>query len=143
MKVVINKCFGGFGLSPKAIKRYLELKGKECFFYKQVKYKHAGGIDRYEKVELPDNRILSFTTVTKDMGSVVEGTEELYADDTYFYYGDLERTDPLLVQVVEELGSDANGWAAALTIVDIPDDISWEIDDYDGIETIHESHRSW
>ena len=32
-EVVINSCYGGFGLSPKAIKRYLELKGKECFFY--------------------------------------------------------------------------------------------------------------
>ena len=26
---------------------------------------------------------------------------------------------------------------------EIPDDVEWEIDDYDGIETIHEVHRSW
>jgi len=26
MEIVINTCFGGFGLSTKAIKRYLELK---------------------------------------------------------------------------------------------------------------------
>lgn len=35
MKIVVNKCYGGFGLSPIAIKEYLKLKGKECFFYKE------------------------------------------------------------------------------------------------------------
>ena len=33
MKIVINKCFGGFGLSLKAMKLYLERKGKEMFVY--------------------------------------------------------------------------------------------------------------
>jgi len=28
-------------------------------------------------------------------------------------------------------------------VVDIPDDIEYEIDDYDGIESVHEAHRSW
>ena len=28
-------------------------------------------------------------------------------------------------------------------IIEIPDDIEWEIDNYDGIESIHEKHRSW
>jgi len=32
-KIVINTCFGGFSLSPKAIKRISELKGKECYFF--------------------------------------------------------------------------------------------------------------
>lgn len=35
MKLVVNKCHGGFGLSPIAIAEYLKLKGKECFFYKK------------------------------------------------------------------------------------------------------------
>lgn len=34
MKVVINKCFGGFGLSPLGKKRLAELQGRKCFFYK-------------------------------------------------------------------------------------------------------------
>ena len=29
-KVVINDCYGGFGLSEEANKRYAELSGKEC-----------------------------------------------------------------------------------------------------------------
>lgn len=142
MKIVINKCYGGFGLSPKAIKRYLELQGKECFFYKQVKYRHEGDVDTFEMITDPGTTF-SFTTVTKDLGKIVTDAEQLYADDIYFYHGDLERTAPILVQVVEELGADANGWAASLHVADIPDGISWYISDYDGIETIHEKHRSW
>ena len=31
MKVVINACYGGFGLSHKAIMRYAELKGFKLY----------------------------------------------------------------------------------------------------------------
>ena len=30
-----------------------------------------------------------------------------------------------------------------MKVVEIPDDISWEISDYDGWETVEEIHRSW
>lgn len=33
MKLVINKCYGGFSLSPKAVKRMAELQGRECYFF--------------------------------------------------------------------------------------------------------------
>ena len=49
MKLVINSCYGGFHLSPKALKRYLELKGKNAYFYKQTKYKYKDGIDEFLK----------------------------------------------------------------------------------------------
>lgn len=32
MKLVINSSYGGFYLSPKALKGYLELKGKNAYF---------------------------------------------------------------------------------------------------------------
>jgi len=63
-----------------------------------------------------------------------------------FYPGLYEtaRNDPILVQAVEELGTEkASGKYASLKIVEIPDDIEYEIDDYDGRESIHETHRSW
>jgi len=56
---------------------------------------------------------------------------------------DIPRDDSLLIQVVEELGVDANGGCASLKIVEIPDDIDWEIDEYDGNESIDEKHRTW
>jgi hypothetical protein len=58
-------------------------------------------------------------------------------------YGDEYRADPRFVKVVEELGDDACGEYAKLVVVEIPDDIEWEIDEYDGYETIREAHRSW
>lgn len=53
------------------------------------------------------------------------------------------RADPLLVQAVEELGVEADGQHARLKVVEIPDGVDYEIDDYDGVETIHEKHRVW
>jgi hypothetical protein len=44
---------------------------------------------------------------------------------------------------VETLGSAANGWAAELKVVEIPDGIEWYVDDYDGLEVVNEKHRSW
>ena len=37
----------------------------------------------------------------------------------------------------------ASGELSKLSIVEVPDDIQWEIDDYDGMESVHELHRSW
>lgn len=53
------------------------------------------------------------------------------------------RSDPILVQTVEELGEKANGSCAKLKVIEIPDDIEWEIDEYDGMESVRECHRSW
>lgn len=87
MKVVINDCYGGFGLSNKA----LNMLGLES--------------------------------------------------DSIF---DCDRANPKLVEVVEKLGEEANGFCASLRVIEIPDDVKeWYISDYDGVETIHEKHRYW
>jgi hypothetical protein len=45
------------------------------------------------------------------------------------------------VQLVEELTE--KNLQGALKVVSIPDDVEWVMDDYDGIESIHEKHRVW
>lgn len=60
-----------------------------------------------------------------------------------FYDRDIPRDDAALIQVVEELGDAANGFAADLKIVDIPDDVDWYIEEYDGNEWVAERHRTW
>jgi hypothetical protein len=60
-----------------------------------------------------------------------------------FYEYDLDRTDPDLVAVVQELGKEAEGSCAELKIVEIPDDVEWQIEEYDGSEWVAEKHRTW
>lgn len=89
MKIVINKCYGGYSLSEAAYKK-LGLKW-----------------------------------------------------DGYGYAFDDDRANPDLVKVVEDLGTDASGTFARLGVVEIPDGVEWEIDEYDGVELVAEKHRSW
>lgn len=75
--------------------------------------------------------------------SLSEKAMELYkqlsGNDCYEIY----RDDPNLVEVVEILGSEADGTHAQLKIVDIPDGINYTIEEYDGIEHVAEVHRTW
>jgi hypothetical protein len=49
-----------------------------------------------------------------------------------------------LIAVIEEMGvAEASGKYAEITIVEVPDDVKWHIDEYDGIEHVAEDHRTW
>ena len=56
-------------------------------------------------------------------------------DDTYLPW-EFPRHDPLLVQVVEELGDKANTWASKLRIEEVSG--PYRIEEYDGLETVYE-----
>lgn len=59
-------------------------------------------------------------------------------------YWEIARDDSDLVAIVEELGSrTASGRYSSLKVVEIPDDVNWIVMDYDGLEWIAESHRTW
>lgn len=60
---------------------------------------------------------------------IVEGHE-------HWYNRDVPRDDPILVQVVEEMGSAANGAHASLAIREIEAGQRWRIDEYDGSESV-------
>lgn len=90
MKLVINRCFGGFGLSDAAV---AALKEKGC------------GHERHT--------------------------------------GDDERLCPALVATVEELGEAASDAMSRLEVVEVPDGITYRIDDYDGMERVIESGHEW
>ena len=52
------------------------------------------------------------------------------------------RTHPTLIKMIEE-GYNIDGGAADLKVVTIPDDIDWDIEEYDGVEWVAEAHRIW
>ena len=57
---------------------------------------------------------------------------------------DAWRADPRLIAAIEKLGvNKASGDMAQIAIRDIPDGTDWEINDYDGMESIHEAHSIW
>ena len=93
-KIVINACFGGFGLSEEAIAMYRERKG------------------------------------------IAANERPTYADE-------IARDDYDLVYIVETLGEKANTSYSMLKVVEIPADVEWQIEEYDGSEHIAESHRTW
>jgi len=127
MKLVINKCYGGFKLSIKGLKRLAELKG-----YNPCIYMNYRNEKKFKKV-FGDSESFDKYVVIRDLGIEVSNID----DDLMSAY-DLDRTDPDLIRVVEELGKEANGMYSDLRIVEIPDDIDWEIYEYDGIESIRD-----
>jgi len=114
VKIVINDCYGGFGLSEVAMRRYCELMGIELVVETDPDYTEFQNF--YVGSKHPDNLINE-----REFG----------------------RADPLLVQVVEELGEQCNTRTSELKIVEIPDDVEWEVAEYDGIEWVAEKHRTW
>lgn len=114
MKVVINKRYGGFGLSKKAVEHYLKFKFPEGVLEYVMPSEKEDSISNYFKL-----------------------------DGEYFSEHGVDRTDPILINIIESLGDEANSWCSQLKVVEIPDDVEWEIEEYDGQEWIAEKHRTW
>jgi|AntAceMinimDraft_6_1070360.scaffolds.fasta_scaffold06520_5 hypothetical protein len=55
----------------------------------------------------------------------------------------IARDDPILVQIVKNMGEGADGIYSSLKIVEIPSDVEWVIGEYDGLEWVAEKHRTW
>jgi len=144
MKLVINRCHGGFGLSLAAIRRLAELKGHSVYFYKanydNVDYT-AKRKDRQKPTyhQTDNDSGLCVHPILEDLGPICT-EDEIYAAT---FFNDFERNDPHVVQVVEELGEAANGQFAELGIVEVPDDLDYVIEEYDGSEWVAEVHRTW
>ena len=107
-KIVINKCYGGFGLSQEALTEVQKLNDK----------------------------------------LVVEQNSEVFPEDSLWLSEDFDdyphyRANLQLIEVVEKLGVRADGEYSELKIVEIPDDVEYTIENYDGHEWVAEVHRTW
>lgn len=132
MEIVINRCYGGFGLSEAAILRYAEKKGLKLYS------EEKRGVRKYFTVPPEQYHEMSKKWYSED-GDYHRINEKGW----YFSYRDISRDDPLLVEVIKELGESANARFAELEIIEIPDDVSWEISEYAGMECVAEKHRTW
>jgi hypothetical protein len=113
-KIVINSCYGGFSLSVEGMKRYAEIKGLPLYIE-------------------GDDFCPTFWTIPAE-----ERTDEGRWQSYKYTISsrDFDRTDPILVQVVEELGSKADGSCAELTIETLEKGTLYRINEYDGYESI-------
>lgn len=144
-KIVINKCYGGFGISPLAYKRIAEILGKEIYFIDPITESQITRKQAEEKlfflaysVPNPYERGIS----TPDADGLYKTANKISAELIIPDFDD-DRSNPVLIQVVEELKDKANTRFSKLKIVEIPDDIEFEISYYDGMETVEETHRKW
>ena len=112
-KIVINRIHGGFSLSRAAFLRLKEV-GNESV------------------ADEPD-----YGEPWRD-GKIRENRFNIH-----HFARTIARDDPDLIAVVEELGEQANGEYAELEVVEIPDDVEWQLEEYDGLEWIAEKHRTW
>ena len=140
MKIVINRCYGGFGISHEGMMRYFEIKGQKVWpeqskdLWKFWTYWTVPPENRPESKEGDD----FYKLPLEERAAYNKAHSELT-----LYERNISRNDPALVQMVEELGKKADGEHAELVIVEIPNDISWDIAEYDGMERVEEKHRAW
>jgi hypothetical protein len=113
MKVVINSDYGGFNLSDEAIELYAKYKG------------------------------ITLRKEERSADSALSSDYYLEEGNEWFNCREIPRNDVELVRVVKELGEKANGFCASLKLVDIPLDVQWFIEEYDGNEWVAEKHRTW
>lgn len=129
MKIVINTCYGGYGLSHRAIMLWSKLANVPIFPYVNLEGDFEEPPKRVPLSE--DNSHLSISYFTRPLNSPNEDIEGIWFSDAH-----IKRNDPFLVQVVEKLGEEANGHAANLEVVDIPQGTKYFIHEYDGAESI-------
>ena len=139
-KIVYNNCYGGFGLSNKAIAEICKRKNIPIFFYKE---EIRCGWDNTTFTKISEEKAISsdefsIAKCSVDCGEFFERKDPIYEtfNEHYIWYPIDSRHDPILVQVVEELGSElASGDHAELEIFETESNL-YRISEYDGMEYV-------
>lgn len=141
MKVVINKCYGGFSLSKEGCERYWEIKNQKVWIEDDTKFKSMGLFTVWlvppdQRLEDKENEFYSMSMEDRI------AYNQQYRTQTWSGC-DVDRSDPILVQLVEENSAKYSGRCAELGVTEIPDGVDYIIEEYDGKEWVAEKHRTW
>lgn len=136
MKVVLTSGFD-VEISLEAFRLYKKKSGLDLFAYFAYDswdddYVRTTDFRRIDDDAVPDYEPM-YVICDKDLGRVAT-QEDVYEHRVDGLFDD--RTDPILISVLEELGGKALGYTG-LSIAEIPDDIEWHI------ERDLDTHAEW
>ena len=140
-KVILNKCYGMFQVSPRGYSLYAKKIGKQIYCYRGSRDSENGHVYVKESLNefIKDGPTFFYFYSTVNHGDKV--TCSLCKNDFEgcLILDEEHRFDPILIEVIKELGDDASGTGSELRIVEIPDDVAedYMIDNYDGFEKLH------
>lgn len=148
MKVVINKCYGGFSLSDAVYLKLIEY-GIPCRAYIEQK---RGENNLWLPEPLNDGEVIfdrELTPPETDEMSALwhknkNSGSRLFSNRYWETWIKDRRDDPRLIKAIEEIGTElASGDYARLKIIEIPDGTKYTVEEYDGQEWIAEEHKTW
>jgi hypothetical protein len=142
MKIAILSSGHLFSLSIPALHKYYQTKlGKKVYCYGLADSNTDEDNIIFERLS-EDSKKDPQLTFAQDHGAyinykVLETLEPLYDFN-------IDRTDDVLIKVLEELGPVAAASGCVIKIIDIPDDVHYHIISNEmGGEEVHEDHRIW
>jgi hypothetical protein len=150
-EVIINVCYGGFGLSELAykeliklgvpVRKYIEEKrNPKTKLYDIKEPSNEGEVIFDRELTPPGESEFDFYWQNGKRPS----KESLSINGRYWEtWIDKNREHPLVIKVIKKLGKKASNGLSELKIVKIPADVEYTIEEYDGAEHIAEKHKTW
>jgi hypothetical protein len=137
VKIVIGRANKGFEyifeLSKRAVEMYYGEMGIKVYPYLRI------GKGMYTKK--CDTVFGYIRYISKDFGDIFCGS---FPRENVLLPSHIKRDDPVLIKVVESFGDAASGPYCSLKIIEIPDNVKWEIcEDCNGSEYVREISRYW
>lgn len=145
-EVAINKCYGGFSLSAEAL---LWLWERGCQEIGTPVKQYYGGEGKYAELHHDHDWKQNYQQDLKTWHKYLENKKDsvflsvFSPCEKFALSGEPDRSDPLLIECIKTLGDKANGRCAEIEIIEIPANVEYEIEEYDGMEHIAEKHRTW
>jgi hypothetical protein len=126
-RVVYNACFGGFGFHEEAVQ-----------WVRQNEDKLKDEYDEEDVAEIADS------TLSGETYSDGSGPKQDYIN--YITDTDVSRDNELLADIVShetEYTGQYNGDHSKLQVAEVPDNIEWALERYDGQETVKEATQTF
>ena len=120
VEILVNRCFGGFGLSRLALEKMNKRMRKWRQFMIMIR-------------ECVPDSLIGEEVLPLDLFKLILNLQHD------------ERTDPVAIQIVKEMGEKANGLFSRIEIAEFPRKYEnyYTVSDYDGKETIYVAKREY